>query len=155
MFLASFKISFFSLHNPSHNITHFSRSSTQRKNGVIISIGHDIQFHVSIKNGKDSMRFSILESSGLSTTALTGIIGQSILPQDYTIDSAGNIHIADRSISNTQVEWNEHEYCRHIASSAVSVFLGHRVNEYHVDHKFDIFKPKWQSAALLDDSSPK
>ena len=133
---------------------HFSRSSSfQRKNGVIVSIGHAIRFHVSIKNGKDSMRFEILDSSGLSTTQLTGIIGQSILPHDYTIDAEGNIHIEDRVISNTQLEWNEHEYCRHISTYAVPVFLGHKVVEYRVDHKFDIFKPKWQPADLLGDAA--
>ena len=138
------------------NISHFSRSSSQRKNGVIVSIGHEIRFHVSIKNGKDSMRFEILDSSGLSTTELTGIIGQSILPHDYTVDEEGNIHIEDRVISNTQVEWNEHEFCRHISNRAVPVFLGHKVDEYHVTHKFDIFKPKWQPAQLLaDTASPK
>jgi hypothetical protein len=132
-----------------------SRSSSQRKNGAIVSIGHNIRFHVSIKNGKDSMRFEILDSSGLSTTDLTGIIGQSILPQDYTIDENGDIHIGGRMITNTHVEWNDHDMCRTISNSAVSDFLGHKLSEYHVMNKFDIFKPKWQTANLVENSGPK
>lgn len=132
-----------------------SRSSSQRKNGVIVSIGHNIRFHVSIKNGKDSMRFEILESSGLSTTDLSGIIGQSILPHDYTIDQTGSIHIRNRIISNANVEWNEHDLCQKIANSEVSTFLGHEVAEYHVTQKFEIFKPTWQTANLVENASPK
>ena len=101
------------------------------------------------------MRFEILDSSGLSTTQLTGIIGQSILPYDYTVDENGNIHIDDRTISNAELECNEHEYCRHISKMAVPIFLGHMINEFHVSHKFDIFKPKWKTATLLSQTPPK
>ena len=99
------------------------------------------------------MRFEILDSSGLSTTDLSGIIGQSILPQDYTIDENGDIHIGGRVITNTK--WNDHDMCRTISNSAVSDFLGHKLSEYHVMKKFDIFKPKWQTANLVENSIPK
>jgi len=102
------------------------------------------------------MRFEILDSSGLSTTDLSGIIGQSILPHDYTITELGNLQIGNRIISNSDLAWDKGEMCQKLTStSAVEQFLGHKVSDYHVTNKFDIFNPKWQTANLVENASPK
>ena len=69
-----------------------SRNEFSKKNGVFVTIpganGYEIKFHISVKNGKDSMRFEIIDAKGLSTENLGGIIGESILPSEYTVDQA-------------------------------------------------------------------
>ena len=55
-----------------------------KKNGVYVTIpsyinDREIKMHIAIKNGKDAMRFSLRDASGLPTTGLGGIIGESII----------------------------------------------------------------------------
>ena len=55
-----------------------------KKNGVYVTIpsyinDREIKMHVAIKNGKDAMRFSLRDASGLPTSGLGGIIGESII----------------------------------------------------------------------------
>lgn len=51
-----------------------SHQST-RKTGIVLTLtgsnGEPIEFHVGIKNGKDSLRFEILDSSGLAQAKLS------------------------------------------------------------------------------------
>ena len=60
-----------------------SAKGFSKKNGVYLTIpgvnGYEIKFHISVKNGKDSMRFEIIDSKGLSRHSLAGIIGESII----------------------------------------------------------------------------
>merc|ERR1712020_143578 len=73
-----------------------SHNVASRKNGVVVTIpgrnSYETKFHVSIKNGKNSMKFEILDSQGLAGEQLTGVIGHSILPNEYSIDKNGIIH---------------------------------------------------------------
>lgn len=121
-----------------------SHLGSSRKNGVVVTLPSDnfmeTKFHISIKNGKDSMKFEILDSRGLAGVALTGLIGHSILPEDYSIDKEGVIHVGGVLI-NAKVEWNEHELCHHIPSNLVHIFLGHSVPEYRVEEEFGRMRP--------------
>ena len=51
-----------------------SHQST-RKTGIVLTLtgsnGEPVEFHVGIKNGKDSLRFEILDSSGLAQAKLS------------------------------------------------------------------------------------
>ena len=132
-----------------------SHNDGSRKNNAIITLpGDDVdmetKFHVSIKNGKNSMKFEIVDSRGLAGAKLTGIIGHSILPNDYQIDSDGVIHVGGRLV-NAKAEWNEHELCHNIGPELVPVFLGHNVVDYELENKFDRFRP----ALLQQEKSPK
>ena len=62
-----------------------------KKNGVYVTIpsyvnDREIKMHVAIKNGKDSMRFSLRDASGLPTSGLGGIIGESIIVRNNFIN---------------------------------------------------------------------
>jgi hypothetical protein len=96
-----------------------------------------------------------LNSSGLATSGLTGIIGQGILPHDYTVNVDGDITIGDRVIKNTELVWNEHDFCRQIRPAFVQIFLGHSVHDYRVPDKFSVFSPTWLEVQQVLDASPK
>ena len=95
------------------------------------------------------MKFEILDSKGLAGVPLTGLIGHAILPNDYSIDKNGKIHVGGELI-DAKVEWNEHELCHHIQPELVPLFLGHQVADYRVDERFDRMRP-----ILLENASPK
>ena len=97
------------------------------------------------------MKFEILDSEGLAGEQLTGLIGHSILPHDYSIDKSGKIHVGGKLIDAT-VSWDEHEMCHHIRSDLVPLFLGHSVSDYRVVDQFDRLQPV---ATLDEDASPK
>lgn len=128
-----------------------------RKNGMILTLvgvnGKPIKLHFSIKNGKNSMKFEVLDSTGLAGANLQGIVGHSILPAEYSIDADGVIHVQGRLIKNAKVEWNEHELCHHIQSEHVPDFLGHRIRAFEVESKFE--RLKVIDAQLIDASAPK
>ena len=97
------------------------------------------------------MKFEILDSQGLAGEELTGLIGHSILPNDYSIDKDGTIHVGGQLIDAT-VSWDQHEMCHHIKSDLVPLFLGHTVSAYRVVDQFDRLRPK---ATLEEDQTPK
>merc|ERR1712176_897943 len=103
-------------------------------------MGMETKFHVSIKNGKDSMKFEILDSQGLAGAKLTGLVGHAILPEDYSIDKDGIIHVGGQLI-DAKVEYNEHEMCHHITKELVPLFLGHGVRDYRVESEYASIQP--------------
>ena len=96
------------------------------------------------------MKFEIMDSQGLAGIPLTGLIGHSILPNDYSIDKEGVIHVGGELI-DAKIEWNEHEMCHHIRSELVHLFLGHYVSDYRVTGQF----ARPVVAGLEEDVSPK
>ena len=97
------------------------------------------------------MKFEILDSMGLAGIPLTGLIGHSILPNDYSINKNGQIHVGGKLLHAT-VQWDEHELCHHIGPKLVPIFLGHKVADYRVEERFDRFRP---IAKFHENSSPK
>jgi len=126
-----------------------------KKNGVYITIpsyvnDREIKMHVAIKNGKDAMRFSLRDASGLPSSGLGGIIGEAIIPRDYKVTEEGHILVGAETISNTQATRDSNNDCLYIADSAdVERFLGHPVSDFRVDGKF------MMPATLLDNQGPK
>ena len=110
----------------------------------------DTKFHISVKNGKNSLKFEIIDSRGLRNAPLDGIIGHSILPNDYSIDHQGHVIVGDQKL-DSKAEWKEHEMCHVIAGESVRAFLGHNVQHYRVRDKFSRFS----SEGLLEDKIPK
>ena len=86
---------------------------------------------------------------------MTGIIGQGILPHDYTVNEVGDISIGDRVIKNTELVWIEHDFCRQLLPASVESFLGHSVHDYRVSDKFSILRPKWLDVKQIVNQSPK
>ena len=126
-----------------------------KKNGVYITLpganGYEIKFHVSIKNGKDSMRFEIIDSKGLATTNLGGVIGESIIPAEYQVDTDGNIHIESRIVSADQTAWDSSNNCIQLSTTeAITTFMGHHVNAYRVHQPFGTL-----TMTVHEDISPK
>lgn len=141
-----------------------------KKNGVYITIpsyvnDREIKMHVAIKNGKDAMRFSLRDASGLPSSGLGGIIGEAIIvrcgiqdhnltftfqPRDYKVTEEGHILVGGETISNTQATRDSNNDCLYIADSVdVERFLGHPVSDFRVDGKF------MMPATLLDNQGPK
>ena len=126
-----------------------------KKNGVYITLpganGYEIKFHVSIKNGKDSMRFEIIDSKGLATSNLGGVIGESIIPAEYQVDTDGNIHIESRIVSADQTTWDSSNNCIQLTTTeAITTFMGHHVNAYRVNQPFGTL-----TMTVHEDISPK
>ena len=95
------------------------------------------------------MKFEILDSQGLAGIQLSGLVGHAILPNDYSIDENGIIHVGGELI-DAKVEWNRHELCHHIKAELVHLFLGHSVSDYRVVDQFDRLRPM----ATLEEESP-
>jgi len=103
------------------------------------------------KIAKKSLRFEIVNSLGLPTTHLYGILGEAILPHDYIIDSTGAIHVGDNVIEDADVTWIEHEDCHQIPNQEVALF-------YHFDHSaYELSTPFIGQVKLQmhEDASPK
>merc|ERR1712227_947374 len=100
-----------------------------------------IEFHVGIKNGEDSLRFEILDSSGLAQEHLTGLIGHSIMPNDYQISKDGTIIVNGKEIRDIPVEWNAKERCHVIPEKLVTEFLGEDVSDLIVEDRFARLPP--------------
>jgi len=126
-----------------------------KKNGVFVTLpganGYEIKFHVSIKNGKDSMRFEIIDSKGLATTNLGGVIGESIIPAEYQVDADGSIHIESRIVTADQTAWDSSNNCIQLTTTeAITTFMGHHVNAYRVRQPFGTL-----TMTVHEDISPK
>merc|ERR1712130_116842 len=124
-----------------------------RKVGALVTLRGDLfdtQFHISVKNRKNSLKFEIIDSRGLRNAPLDGIIGHSILPNDYSIDNEGFVIVGKQKLQS-RAEWKEHEMCHLISGEAVRAFLGHNVEHYRVRDKFSRFP----SGGLVEDISPK
>merc|ERR1711970_60806 len=132
-----------------------SNNEFSKKNGAYITLpganGYEIKFHVSIKNGKESMRFEIIDAKGLSTNNLGGIIGESIIPSEYEVDQDGNIHIESRLVPAYETAWDASNNCVVLATdSAITTFMGHRISSYRVKKPFDTI-----TMTVHEDISPK
>ena len=62
------------------------------------------------KHDKNSMKFSIINSEGLSGN-LGGIVGQNLIPHEYHVDNTGNIELKDRIISSNMVHFMKEDNC--------------------------------------------
>merc|ERR1711935_740956 len=103
------------------------------------------------KNGKESMRFEIIDAKGLSTTNLGGIIGESVIPSEYQVDQDGNIHIESRLVPAYETAWDASNNCIVLATdSAITTFMGHHVSAYRVKKPFDTI-----TMTVHEDNSPK
>ena len=62
------------------------------------------------KHDKNSMKFSIINSEGLSGN-LGGIVGQNLIPHEYHVDNTGNIELKNRMISSNMVHFLKEDNC--------------------------------------------
>ena len=67
------------------------------------------------KRDKNSMKFSIITSEGLSGN-LGGIVGQNLIPREYHVDDNGNIQLKDRIIGSNMVHFSKEDNCFKIRS---------------------------------------
>ena len=74
------------------------------------------------KNGKQAARFEVVNSKGLVAENLTGLIGEAMLPKDYTIDPDGHIHVGENIINSATVKWMEHDQCHFIPQKDIHLF---------------------------------
>ena len=112
---------------------------SSRLKGVYITFKSGSMVHVAAKDDKESLKFEVLNSSGFSSN-LTGLIGKSIRPRDYTITD-GVITVDGRIIENAKRTWIDHSYCYFIVGPDIKTFLGLNLNDFAV-----------QNAILLSDS---
>ena len=75
-----------------------------------------------LKNGKQTARFEVINSKGLPVKNLTGLIGEAMLPKDYTIDLDGNIHVGENVIMSSTVKYMEHDKCHFIPQQDIHLF---------------------------------
>ena len=101
-------------------VSHFKA----RHRGCIIYFQSGPSFHVSSKDAKESLRFEIVSSEGLSNK-IGGLLGLPIRSHDYHISDDGAITVEkDRVITTAKRTWMEHSYCHILSSSSVPIFLG-------------------------------
>jgi len=62
------------------------------------------------KRDKNSMKFSIIRSEGLSGN-LGGIVGQNLIPREYHVDDSGNIQLKNRIIGRNMVNFSKEDEC--------------------------------------------
>ena len=77
---------------------------------------------IHFKNGKQAARFEVVNSKGLVAENLTGLIGEAMLPKDYTIDPDGHIHVGDNIINSATVKYMEHDKCHFIPQQDIHLF---------------------------------
>ena len=53
----------------------------------------EMKFHVSAKNGKNSLRFETMDTSGLEDEDVNGLIGKFLKPGAYSISDEGLITV--------------------------------------------------------------
>jgi hypothetical protein len=135
-----------------------SASDFHRKNGVQIVMPSlngvdEIEFHVSFKHGKTAARFEVVNSKGLPTENITGVIGEALMPKDYVIDQNGNIQVGEHLITSATVEFLEHDKCHKIPYKDVNLFYKRPLADYELKGKFvtktDAF------GRIIVDESPK
>lgn len=102
-----------------------------RHQGVIITQKNGPKMHISVKDTKDTLRFEMMDSRGISSN-LDGLIGLSIRPKDYHISDSGSITVGDRTITTATRTWMEHAYCHVLEGEDVFTFLGHHTNDFIV-----------------------
>ena len=135
------------------------------------------------KRDKNSMKFSITNSEGLSKN-LGGIVGQNLMPHEYHFDEFGNIQLKNRIIENTMVHFSEKDDCFKLrqvfrlmlarctfnnsynqsanrciilktilSESAVTTYLGHKRRDFILKSPFDSLLPS--KFYLLENTDPK
>ena len=62
------------------------------------------------KRDKNSMKFSIIRSEGLSGK-LGGIVGENLIPHEYHVDDNGNIQLKNRIIDSNMVDFSKEDEC--------------------------------------------
>ena len=62
------------------------------------------------KRDKNSMKFSIMRSEGLSGN-LGGIVGENLIPHEYHVDDNGNIQLKNRIIDSNMVHFSKEDEC--------------------------------------------
>ena len=62
------------------------------------------------KRDKNSMKFSIMRSEGLSGN-LGGIVGENLIPHEYHVDDSGNIQLKNRIIDSNMVHFSKEDEC--------------------------------------------
>merc|ERR1712037_64782 len=71
--------------------------------GVFIELDDGTFFHIDEKDVKDTLKFVIAKSTGLSNH-LSGMLGQTIQPQDFRIPPDGSIEVEGRWIMKTTLD---------------------------------------------------
>ena len=134
------------------------------------------------KHDKNSMKFSIINSEGLSGN-LGGIVGQNLIPHEYHVDNTGNIKLKNRMISNNMVHFLKEDNCFKIrrvfklvptrvvidnandgaisninlktflSEYALAAYLGHTRRDFILRSPFDSLMP--QKVNLLENIHPK
>ena len=128
------------------------------------------------KHDKNSMKFSIINSEGLSGN-LGGMVGQNLIPHEYHVDNTGNIELKDRIISSNMVHFLKEDSCFKIrwvfklilwtndgailninlktflSESALATYLGHKRRDFILKSPFDSLVP--QKVNLLENIEPK
>ena len=113
---------------------------SSRRKGVSITFKSGSMVHIAAKDDKESLKFEVLNSAGFSSN-LSGLIGKSIRPRDYTIQD-GVITIDGKTIEGGKRTWIDHSYCYLLVGSDVNTFLGLSLEDFAV-----------QNVVLLSDSS--
>lgn len=122
--------------------------------GVFIELDDGTFFHIDEKDVKDTLKFVIAKSTGLSNH-LSGMLGQTIQPQDFRIHPDGSIEVEGRWIMQTTLD-AKHS-CFRLAEWDIHNFLGHNPADYAVENMFATLDHPWASitAQLEEDSTPK
>jgi len=120
--------------------------------GVMIEMNNGLLFHISDKEFKDSMRLEILRGDALSGR-MTGVLGQTIQPNDYVVNPDGSIMVEDRYIPEST--WDPKYDCHRIRDWDVRDFLGHSVYQYAVDGIFSTIDQAWLQIELQSEMDPK
>jgi len=122
--------------------------------GVFVELDDGTFFHIDEKDIKDTLKFVIAKSTGLSSH-LSGMLGQTIQPQDFRIHPDGSIEVEGRWIMKTTLD-AKHS-CFRLAEWDIHTFLGHNPADYAVENMFATLDHPWASitAQLEEDSTPK
>jgi len=115
-----------------------------RHKGVVLNFKCGAEMHIATKDQKESLKFEITNSRGLSGS-ISGLIGYSIRPRDYHIDpESGVITVEGRKIQNAKRTWIDHSYCYLLTGSDVFTFLGQKLDEFSISN-----------AHLIEETDPK
>ena len=134
------------------------------------------------KRDKNSMKFSIMRSEGLSGN-LGGIVGENLIPHEYHVDDSGNIQLKNRIIGRNMVHFSKEDECFKIrrvfklaltrngivilskgaisniilktflSESALATYLGHKRRDFILKSPFDSLMP--QKVNFLENIEPK
>jgi hypothetical protein len=120
--------------------------------GVMIELNNGCLFHVADKDFKESMKLEIIRSDGLSGH-MSGVLGQTIQPNDYVINPDNSITVENRYIPTST--WDGKNECFRIRDWDVRDFLGHSVYDYGVSGIFSTMNQAWLQVQLQNESDPK